>query len=317
MRSHICPALVLALAVASCDALGEIGDKGPGTGSSTDPGGSSSPGNSSGSGGGSGGGGPADGGATTGAVTGLPCDVQSLLSNRCVTCHGTRPLAGVPTSLVSYADLTAPSAANPAQSNAERAVVRMQDTAMPMPPAPGMSVPATEIAALQSWIAAGYPQDGCGSGSPDGGVTGVPDPFAVPPTCTSNVTWRGGNQGSPSMDPGQACIGCHAKSGGEAPPFAVAGTVYPTAHEPDNCNGASGSGGATVVITGADGRVLTLAPNGVGNFSYEGALALPYLAKVTYMGRERVMGTSQTSGDCNSCHTQAGTMNAPGRILLP
>jgi hypothetical protein len=47
------------------------------------------------------------------------------------------------------------------------------------------------------------------------------------------------------------------------------------------------------------------------------------LAKVVSMGRERAMIESQTSGDCNSCHTQNGTtpvgatMKAPGRIVLP
>jgi predicted CXXCH cytochrome family protein len=25
----------------------------------------------------------------------------------------------------------------------------------------------------------------------------------------------------------------------------------------------------------------------------------------------------QTTGDCNSCHTQSGANGAPGRILLP
>jgi hypothetical protein len=38
---------------------------------------------------------------------------------------------------------------------------------------------------------------------------------------------------------------------------------------------------------------------------------------VTYMGRERAMVTMQTSGDCNSCHTQNGANAAPGRIVLP
>jgi hypothetical protein len=46
-------------------------------------------------------------------------------------------------------------------------------------------------------------------------------------------------------------------------------------------------------------------------------VAKPFQAKITYMGRERVMATAQTSGDCNSCHTQAGAMSAPGRIILP
>jgi cytochrome c553 len=257
-------------------------------------------------------GGPPSG---SGAIdTGLPCDVQAALAARCTSCHGVQPLAGVPMSLVTYADLTRASLAMPAQSNAERAVARMQDPARPMPPPPASPATASEIAALSAWIAAGYPQGSCVAGG-DGGAG--PDPFAVPPTCTSNRRWTGGTEGSPSMSPGQACIACHATSGGEAPRFALAGTVYPTAHEPNDCNGASGSGGAQVVITGADGRAVTLTPNGAGNFYYQGTVALPYLAKVLYMGRERVMVDKQTSGDCNACHTQDGTMSAPGRILLP
>ena len=46
-------------------------------------------------------------------------------------------------------------------------------------------------------------------------------------------------------------------------------------------------------------------------------LALPYRAKVVVGGRERVMLTPQTNGDCNACHTQAGAEGAPGRIIVP
>jgi hypothetical protein len=101
------------------------------------------------------------------------------------------------------------------------------------------------------------------------------------------------------------------------PSLTIAGTVYPTAHEPDLCNGANGSNGARVVITGADGATLTLTPGTSGNFNSRTAVKTPFRAKVTYMGRERAMSTAQTSGDCNSCHTQSGTNSAPGRILLP
>jgi hypothetical protein len=128
--------------------------------------------------------------------------------------------------------------------------------------------------------------------------------------------WSGGNRGSASMNPGKACISCHRSD--EAPTFAVAGTLYPTAHEPDLCNGTNGSTtGAQVVITVAKGKVLTLTPNAVGNFSYQGTVALPFLASVTYVGRERRMVTAQNNGDCNACHTTSGAMSAPGRILLP
>jgi hypothetical protein len=161
---------------------------------------------------------------------------------------------------------------------------------------------------------------GTGGGGPGGGVggaAGLPDPFSVAPTCTSKKTWTGGNEGSASMNPGKACISCHKSSGGEAPAYAIAGTIYPTAHEPDLCNGANGSDGAQIVIVGADGKTVTLTPNSVGNFYSSTTVKLPYQAKVVYMGREQVMAETQTSGDCNSCHTQNGANNAPGRILLP
>jgi hypothetical protein len=100
--------------------------------------------------------------------------------------------------------------------------------------------------------------------------------------------------------------------------FAVAGTLFPTPHEPNDCNGVSSTVDAQVVITEANGTVHTLSVNAVGNFSLETAtFAFPYQAKVVYQGRERVMVEAQKSGDCNDCHTQDGRENAPGRIFLP
>jgi hypothetical protein len=121
------------------------------------------------------------------------------------------------------------------------------------------------------------------------------------------------------MEPGQACIGCHATPGDEAPTFTIAGTLYPTGHEPDNCNGASGQAtGAKIVVTGNNGSSLTLTPNSVGNFFTTTSLPPPYKAKVvSTSGSERVMSGTASSGDCNSCHTQNGAQNAPGRITLP
>src|SRR3569623_2475554 len=156
----------------------------------------------------------------------------------------------------------------------------------------------------------------CGAGGAGGAGGSAPDPTT--PTCTSNRTWTGGTDGSKDMQPGVACIACYTMCGGEAPTFAIAGTVYPTVHEPDLCYGARGSNGIHVVITGADGAVITLPPRASGNFSYQGALAKPYTAKVTDMnGGERVMGVAQPIGDCNGCHTAAGVSEAPGRIDVP
>ena len=168
------------------------------------------------------------------------------------------------------------------------------------------------------------PGPGTGGGSAGSGVGGtgaggsggtIPDPFAVAPTCTSGTMWTQGDHGSDDMNPGRACITCHSM--GDGPALTIGGTLYPTAHEPDLCNGTNGANGARVVITGADGQTLTLTPRASGNFNSRTQVTLPYRAKVTYMGRERVMAAMQTSGDCNSCHTQTGTSSAPGRILLP
>ena len=68
--------------------------------------------------------------------------------------------------------------------------------------------------------------------------------------------------------------------------------------------------------------MLKLPVNSSGNFMYDallqgGAITFPITAKVVQGDRERVMLTPQMSGDCNSCHTQAGTMAAPGRIVAP
>lgn len=279
-------------------------------------------GNSAGIGGQSGtGGAGATGGMPGGAMTGLPCDVQAVYQARCISCHASPPVGGAPMALVTYANLTTPSFANPAMTFAQRTVVRMQSTTMPMPPAPGTPATATEIQTVSAWIAAGYPMGSCGGGSGGTGGTGsadagAPDPLGAAATCTSGTTWTGGNNGSAVMNPGRACISCHAGNG-EAPQFAIAGTLYPTGHEPDLCNGVNGANGARVVITDATNHTITLTPNAAGNFTYTGAVALPYLAKVTYQGRERIMPVAQTSGDCDSCHTQNGANGAPGRITLP
>jgi hypothetical protein len=150
---------------------------------------------------------------------------------------------------------------------------------------------------------------GCGDGGPS---TAPADNLA---NCTSGLVWTGGNRESPEMNPGMACIQCHSSEDG--PRLAIAGTLYPTAHEPNLCNGTDVGKDARVVITGSDGRQVTLSPNEAGNFYSEAPISLPYQAKVLFMGRERAMAMKQASGDCNSCHTEAGLGGAPGRIMLP
>ncbi len=152
------------------------------------------------------------------------------------------------------------------------------------------------------------------TGTDDGG-TGTTN-YNTPTTCTSGATWTGGDRGSSRMHPGVACIDCHDQNGG--PSLTVAGTVFPTAHEPDDCNGANGTTlGLTVVITDKNGQTYKLPVNSAGNFYSVANIATPYAAKVVQGTKERAMVQHQTSGDCNSCHTVAGANGAPGRIMAP
>jgi hypothetical protein len=224
----------------------------------------------------------------------------------CTSCHSQPPISGTPMALVTRDDLMASSGVDSAQTYAQRAVVRMKDSKSPMPPLPASAAPAADIATLQAWIDGGMPKGDCGAAA---------NPFNAPPKCSSAKYWAMGDEGTGLMHPGAACVACHV-SRKKAPAVQVGGTVYPSAHEPDEC--ISLVPGAKVVLTDATGAVVTLPLNANGNFYYDqDPLAFPYSAKVVFEGRERVMIAKQTSGDCNACHTQAGASSAPGRILLP
>ncbi len=253
---------------------------------------------------------PVPGAAGVGASTGLPCDVQAVLSANCQSCHGAVPAGGAPMSLVTYADLTAPAATDPTQTVAAMCVTRINSTTAPMPPTPpGLS--AADIATFTSWVNSGMPMGNCAS-------NGI-DPLDAAPTCTSGQTFNGGgDDGSSGMNPGMACISCH--SNGEGPAFYVAGTVFPTGHEPDLCVSAA-AGQFQVLITDANGTTFTARNGGNGNFFLRPRDAYgftpPYHAKVVANGMTRAMSAAQTDGDCNGCHTQFGANGAPGRITMP
>lgn len=154
-----------------------------------------------------------------------------------------------------------------------------------------------------------------------GSTTGsscVVDP-TEPPTCSSRTLWTDGDLASTLMRPGAACNACHLENGG-APLFVVAGTVYPTLHEPDDCYGASGSDGTVVVrITGSDGATLDLPVTTSGNFfaSSSAGIVFPVFAEVVTDGGVLAMCGWQADGDCNGCHTQQGANGAPGRVRVP
>lgn len=165
---------------------------------------------------------------------------------------------------------------------------------------------------------------GSGSESASDGTGPSDDPLTHEPVCSREQFWTMGNEESPNMHPGVACLTCHDAMEPEiADRFPIAGTVYPTGHEPDDCLGLDGSAVPIFVeITMADARVVKLAVNGSGNFMYDifkdgGSVMFPITARVVQGDQERKMLSPQATGDCNSCHAQTGTLGAPGRIVAP
>ncbi len=263
------------------------------------------------------GGGAEGGGAPAVSDAGLPCEVSLLLVEYCRGCHSSPPIAGAATSLMTYEDLLAPMPGDPSTTVGAASLARMQDAALPMPP--GGLLSAAEIAPFADWVAAGMPAETCETDSETPETPGTPDnPYDTPAVCTSGEMWTEGDEGDEDMTPGRACIACHSGPGGdEGPRFLVAGTVYPTAHEPDDCNGI---GGVDIEITDANGDVRILSARDSGNFFMggdPGDLAMPITARVLQGDLVLPMLTPIDTGDCNTCHTQEGKEGAPGRIVLP
>jgi len=125
------------------------------------------------------------------------------------------------------------------------------------------------------------------------------------------------------MAPGRACVVCHAEENAasgelDAPIFAVAGTLYPSLHEPDDCR-APESLSAVVRARSTSGLTLEARANEVGNFfiDEEAGFAPPFTVEVEHQGRTRRMLTPAPSGDCGTCHTEQGEEGSPGRVALP
>ena len=253
---------------------------------------------------------------TVAAPTGLPCNVAQVL-NECSDCHGATPSGGATSTLLSFEDLTAKSTDDPTKTIAEIALGRMKSADRPMPPTGALS--DASIATFEAWVTGGLQKGSCGEthATDAGTVTSVPpeptpDPV-TPPTlvCTSGKT--ASTRPGPLMAAGVACFQCHSEGGG-APAFAMAGTLYPSLHEPDKCVGVTG---VNVLIIDANGDTHTMTTNQSGNFNRFTPVPLPYRAMVISGNKIREMKTPQMNGDCNSCHTGLGTGGAPGRVITP
>ncbi len=275
---------------------------------------------------------PGEGGSTQPPPgEGLPCDVARLMNDSCGACHGHPPAGGAQTSLLTYEDLIQPALSDPSKTLAEDSLARMQDAASPMPPTGLLDAAAVEP--LARWIADGMPQATC-----DETLTPPDNPYDTPLVCTSNRWWTDEHEGDEEMHPGMACVACHLdpdafgagdddddddddddeeeEEDDDLPIYSIAGTVYPTAHEPDDCYGVD-NGAVFVLVEDADGVQVTLGTNEAGNFFTEASLRAPYRVKVIRGDAVRAMSEPAEHGDCNVCHTQDGAEEAPGRIMAP
>jgi hypothetical protein len=248
---------------------------------------------------------------------GMPCDVEQLVADKCLSCHSDPPRQNAPMALVTRDDFLAPSKSDPQKTNGELAVERMKNSKYPMPPDGKLATSLVNV--IADWVQSGMPAETCVPSEDDMGHGvgyDLADPFNTPTVCTSGTHWTNGDHGDSKMHPGRACIDCHSKQFFGPPTFTLAGTIFPTGHDPDDCNGDK-SLGIQIIVTDANGKMITMTPNTAGNFYYKNSVAKPYHAKVVYNGVTRAMSAAQTSGDCNSCHTEKGANMAPGRIMTP
>jgi mono/diheme cytochrome c family protein len=176
-----------------------------------------------------------------------------------------------------------------------------------MPPS-GVAA-AADVAVLSKWIAAGMPGGTCGGGT---------NVFAGGSVCTSGRTHVGDE--NYDMRPGEACNACHTRERKKT--FAFAGTVYPTGHEPNDCVGITDNS-VRVIVTDGDGKDTVVPMRASGNFALDRAtLKAPVHVRVESAdgSKKRAMGAALNlpgDGDCNGCHTEAGTNKAPGRVVAP
>lgn len=137
-------------------------------------------------------------------------------------------------------------------------------------------------------------------------------------SCASGLGWSRGDQGSDLMRPGGDCIRCHGQQG-QGPLYEIAGTVYESLTEEDDCGGLEG---ATIEITDINDNVFTMTSNEAGNFfmTAEQAEGIQYPAtvKAIYDGRENRMLGLLPYGNCSDCHTRNGNWTAAGgRVYVP
>ena len=101
--------------------------------------------------------GGAGAGAAAQAEGRIPCDVATILFNRCRSCHGSPTNLGAPMSLVTWADLQKPAVTDPSRKVYELVAARVRDSMRPMPPAQDGKIAAADKMRVVDWCMQGAP----------------------------------------------------------------------------------------------------------------------------------------------------------------
>jgi hypothetical protein len=118
----------------------------------------------------------------------------------------------------------------------------------------------------------------------------------------------------PTMRPGQDCLRCHSEGSGQgAPPWSVAGTVFP--HK--QAAAGEGASGVRVLVTDVRGRNVELVSNDAGNFYTDVPLEIPLHVAIEHDGQRREMPLRAPSGACNACHSPQPIGGTEGRLYRP
>jgi hypothetical protein len=106
-------------------------------------------------------------------ATGLPCDVDAVLRERCHICHSSPTKYGASAPLVTWDDLQKPGPGGSANKKVwELVKERIHDDARPMPQSPQPRLDAKELGVLDAWFASGAQSSDvkCLSAKPTNGV---------------------------------------------------------------------------------------------------------------------------------------------------
>ncbi len=140
-------------------------------------------------------------------------------------------------------------------------------------------------------------------GTATGGTATGGTPTGGTATGGTNNCIPAATPGPSGMNPGQACLGCHASA--VQPNFKLAGTLY------DTVSGTNAVSGATVTVTDSNSAVTTLVSGTSGNFYSNAAFAFPVSVSVSKCPDTVSMSSKPSTGDCNSCHGTSFRIHLP------